>query len=524
MLFIMEITIKHAITKHKEGKLIEAENLYRSILKIQPEHVGANNNLGVLLQALDKFEEAEASYKKAIEFKPDYAAAHNNLGAVLKALGRPAEAEASYKKAIEFKPDYVEAYFNLGNTFQDLGRPAEAEASYKKAIGLKPDYAEAHNNLARSLYVLGKCEEATTNFKKAIELKPDYAEAHNNLASSLYVLGKCEEATTNFKKAIELKPDYAEAHNNLGAVQRDLGRLAEAQASYNKAIKLKPNFMEGLINRGQLLFDKGEFELSLRDFDTCNTEDSRLRGLVSLYALGRIEEIYERIKTQYHLDSKSIGVAAFSSFITAKEKRKTENKFCQNPIDFIDFRNLSSNLINPKPFINEVIEELNNMNTKWEPFGKTTHNGFQSRSVLFTNPSEKLSILKSIIMEEINSYLLKFNDKVCDYIKEWPHKNDLIAWHVILKQQGYQDAHIHPSGWLSGVIYLKVVPPFENNEGAIEFSLNGKHYSDPNSPKVIHQPKVGDIILFPSSLHHRTIPFTTETDRISISFDLASLA
>ena len=485
----MEITIKHAITKHKEGKLIEAEHLYRSILKIQPEHVGANNNLGVLLQALDKFEEAEASYKKAIEFKPDYAAAHNNLGAVLKALGKPAEAEASYKKAIEFKPDYVEAYFKLGNTLQELDRSEEAEASYKKAI----------------------------------EFKPDYAEAHNNLASSFYVFGKYEEATTSFKKAIELKPDYAEAHNNLGALLKDLGKLAEAEASYNNAIKLKPNFMKGLINRGQLLFDKGEFELSLRDFDICNTEDSRLRGLVSLYALGRIEEIYERIKTQYHLDSKSIGVAAFSSFITAKEKRKTENKFCQNPIDFIDFRNLSSNLINPKPFINEVIEELNNMNTKWEPFGKTTHNGFQSRSDLFTNPSEKLSILKSIIMEEINFYLLKFNDKACDYIKEWPHKNDLIAWHVILKQQGYQDAHIHKSGWLSGVIYLKVVPPLENNEGAIEFSLNGKHYSDPNSPKVIHQPKVGDIILFPSSLHHRTIPFTTEIDRITISFDLVSL-
>ncbi len=66
----MEITIKHAITKHKEGKLIEAEHLYRSILKIQPEHVGANNNLGVLLQALDKFEEAEVSYNKAIELKP----------------------------------------------------------------------------------------------------------------------------------------------------------------------------------------------------------------------------------------------------------------------------------------------------------------------------------------------------------------------------------------------------------------------------------------------------------------------
>jgi len=36
----------------------------------------------------------------------------------------------------------------------------------------------------------------------------------------------------------------------------------------------------------------------------------------------------------------------------------------------------------------------------------------------------------------------------------------------------------------------------------------------------MHHPKLGDIVLFPSSLHHRTIPFSADTDRISISFDL----
>ena len=85
---------------------------------------------------------------------------------------------------------------------------------------------------------------------------------------------------------------------------------------------------------------------------------------------------------------------------------------------------------------------------------------------------------------------------------------------------GHQTPHIHPSGWLSGVIYLKVVPPLGKNEGAIEFSLNSEKYSDLKSPKLIHQPKAGDIVFFPSSLHHRTIPFKTDTDRIIVSFDL----
>ena len=76
--------------------------------------------------------------------------------------------------------------------------------------------------------------------------------------------------------------------------------------------------------------------------------------------------------------------------------------------------------------------------------------------------------------------------------------------------------HIHEGGWLSGVIYLKVVPTLGNNEGSIEFALNS---NDITSPKKMHEPKTGDIVLFPSNLHHRTIPFSTDADRIVIAFD-----
>ena len=91
---------------------------------------------------------------------------------------------------------------------------------------------------------------------------------------------------------------------------------------------------------------------------------------------------------------------------------------------------------------------------------------------------------------------------------------------MILKEQGFQNSHIHSDGWLSGVIYLKVVPSLGKDEGAIEFSLNGECYHDVNSHSLTFQPGVGDIVFFPSSLHHRTIPFTTDTDRMIVSFDL----
>ena len=48
----MELTIEQALQQgvaaHKEGKLQNAERLYRAILQSQPAHPDANHNLGVI--------------------------------------------------------------------------------------------------------------------------------------------------------------------------------------------------------------------------------------------------------------------------------------------------------------------------------------------------------------------------------------------------------------------------------------------------------------------------------------------
>ena len=259
----MNSTFEQAITFHREGKIEEAKHLYRVILKTQPEHLDANNNLGVILQYQGKLEQAKECYKKAIELKPDLSEAHNNLGFVFKEQGRLDEAEASYRKAIKLKPNYAAAHNNLVNTLFELGRLDEAEVSCKKTIKLKPDYAEAHNNLGGILYHVGRLDEAQASYKKAIELKPDYAEAYSNLGSTLKNLGRIDEAEVSFKKAIELKPDFVAVHYNLGNLLQDLGRLKEAETSFKKAIELKPDFVAahnnlGNIFRGQDRLDEAE--------------------------------------------------------------------------------------------------------------------------------------------------------------------------------------------------------------------------------------------------------------------------
>jgi tetratricopeptide (TPR) repeat protein len=494
--------LNQAINAHQDGKLEEAEKNYKQVIKLKPNHAVAHVNLGNIFQKFGKINDAEVSFKKAIKIKPDFAEAYFNLANLYQFI-RSIKAEASYKKAIEFNPDYFVAHINLGTLFQRLDRCKEAEVSFKKAIKIKPDFAITYFNLGNTQKILNKLEEAEISFKKAIELKPDLTEVYDNLGNIQLELGKYEEAQANYNKGIEFNPKYSKEH---------LSMSGEA--------KVDPGYEKVKIARGQILFDKGEFEHSLKKFDECSSESSRVFALISLFALGRIEEIYQRIEKNSELDDKNLRVAAFASFIAAKEGRETAHNFCKNPLDFIHHSNISSHIKSYNIFINELIDKVKNMNSIWEPSGRTIRKGFKCTNDLFKNPLTKLNDLKSIIINEIDSYYLKFKDEDCSFIKKWPSEKNLRAWHVILKQQGHLISHIHPGAWLSGVIYLKVAPSNEKNEGAIEFSLNSKNYFDPSLPKLIHQPKVGDIVLFPSSLHHRTIPYTADEDRISISFDL----
>jgi tetratricopeptide (TPR) repeat protein len=355
--------------------------------------------------------------------------------------------------------------------------------------------------------------------QKVVKLVPQDFEAHYDLGLALQELGRFQESELSLRTAVQLNPDFIEGYYYLGIVLRALDRLDESEENYRKALELKPDLSEAIMNIGQLYVDREKYELALEQFDLLDTWDSRARGMECLYAMERIDEIYERIESKD--DDENIRVAALASFLNQREKKDTTHNFCKNPLEFLHHSKISSHIEDTDSFVTELVDELTNVDTNFEPFNTTTRNGYQSSVNLFNGPYAKMKQLQTIIVNEISNYHSKFKDEKCSFIENWPSDYNLYGWHVILKQQGYQLPHIHTSGWLSGVIYLKVVPSLENNEGAIEFGLNGATYTDDNSPKIIHQPEAGDIVLFPSSLHHSTIPFTTDTDRIVISFDLA---
>jgi predicted O-linked N-acetylglucosamine transferase (SPINDLY family) len=181
-------TLTLALEHHRAGRLAAAEQIYRQILQIEPNHADAWQFLGVIATQAGQYARAIECIGRAIVINPHSAPYHHNLGYALQEQGRLDEAAACYRRALELNPDSPESYNNLGNVLTFRGQATEAIACYQRALQLRPDFAQAHSNLGTAWKDLGELDQAVTCFRRALELNPHDAEAHSNL---LYTLIFC---------------------------------------------------------------------------------------------------------------------------------------------------------------------------------------------------------------------------------------------------------------------------------------------------------------------------------------------
>ena len=99
------------------------------------------------------------------------------------------------------------------------------------------------------------------------------------------------------------------------------------------------------------------------------------------------------------------------------------------------------------------------------------------------------------------------------------------SWSVILNDQGHQLSHIHPEAWMSAVYYVAVpedgVGVGHGEDGWLELGQpSDQLFAKAEAPLRSIQPEPGKLVTFPSYIFHRTKPFTSTKQRISISFDI----
>ena len=315
--------ITKAINSYANGRLDEAESIFRQILQSTPCHPQAlyflglialdkgindeacqllynatladrNNKdykytLAVALQENGKIDEAIAIYEKI----SDMAEAQNNLGNIYRMKKDLQKARSAFDKAIALNEKMVWAYVNKALLERQQNNQKQAEELLQKAIQIDADFIQAH-------YQLSIQNRLNENFNKSLEHVEKSITSNDKIdflwveyGKVLTAFNRNEEALNAFEKAIELNrfcsdayfekalilekenPNLAEqayrdvlridtqniaAFNNLGTLLYRQNRIMEALEMYRNVFIVKPDDTTAAFNLAIALEDMADYE------------------------------------------------------------------------------------------------------------------------------------------------------------------------------------------------------------------------------------------------------------------------
>jgi tetratricopeptide (TPR) repeat protein len=108
---------------------------------------------------------AIADFRQVLALEPEHLGACNNLGNALLIHNLPDEAISCYDRVLAQTPHDANAWFNRGNAYQQLNRLDDALGSYARATDLAPEFAEAHMESAHCLLCAGHYVEGWSRYE-----------------------------------------------------------------------------------------------------------------------------------------------------------------------------------------------------------------------------------------------------------------------------------------------------------------------------------------------------------------------
>ena len=188
-----------AVKLHHLRKYKEAINIYKKILKSDPDNIVILNNFGSALNSQENFKLALNFFNKALLIKPEYIDALNNKAISLKSLGQFEEALSIYDTIIKFNPNNDNALNNKANCLRELGKYIEALNYYQDSININPKNYLYYYNCGICFYLMKEFHKAEEFYKKSIHLNPNFVESNYNLSLLQLLLGNYDDGWKNYE-------------------------------------------------------------------------------------------------------------------------------------------------------------------------------------------------------------------------------------------------------------------------------------------------------------------------------------
>lgn len=559
-----------AVVRHEAGEVEPAIEDLRRVLALEPAHLEAATNLAEWFLETGQPQAAETACRRAMVHLPEASTLWQALGEALRLQGDPGAAERALRRALALDPDNPATHNRLGVLLKSERRFEEALECYRRGLELAPGDARLLNNRGLAALAAGHLVRALVDFDAALAADPEFGEARLNRCAALARLGRREEAETAIRGYLRQHPESERGLALLAAVlssERDPDRLAEAERCARRALMRREDLAGAWDTLGMVLAKRGQVEESLASGRRAvRLDPSRAEHVVhladNLARTGRLDEAAEALRSGLRSLpedtelNRQLGIVLIRKGDCESALAQLETRLAAHPQDqrAIAHRGVAlqrlgrldeaSEYLGMDRFITRVrlqdldpFDDLAAFNTAlaadvrehptliWEPVGLAASGGALTGE-LMSHPTPAIRVFERNLRAAIDGLIASLNPQQGHpFLGGIPGSYRLNTWATLVPEQGEISTHIHEESWLSGAYYAELPSGMnksgEAKEGWIEFGRPSAELPDVPVDVLLHiRPEEGLLLLFPSYLFHRTLPFSGNGERISLSFDV----
>lgn len=247
------------VEAQQRGDFQRAIRDYREFLKLRPNALEAEVNLGAALVREGQFDDAIALYRAALSHAPENKGVLLNLALAYYKKGDLATAREQFTALNETQPENVQVAILLADTNTRLGNPAEAVRLLAPLEDKSSENSDFEYALGSALIGSGQRREGIARIEKVAK-KEISADAYLLAGSTLLELNEFARARDDLEIALRLNPKLPGIYSLVGTARDNTGDLKGAEVAFRQALKINTDDFTANLYLGAMLSKRRELQ------------------------------------------------------------------------------------------------------------------------------------------------------------------------------------------------------------------------------------------------------------------------
>jgi tetratricopeptide (TPR) repeat protein len=196
--------------QYRENLTLAIEQFEQAV-KLKPDSVDANFQLGLSYHDLDLYDQANLAFQKVQQLTPRDAAVSFQLGRVAMDQGYNLEAEAYFLEGLKLNPNHALILAALGRLYLKMNQTTSAINVLRQATQIEPLMWEGWHDLGRAHMKAREWKVALSALEQARQANPDGDEIYSAMATCYLKMNKKAEARQMVHQALMINPSNNEA-------------------------------------------------------------------------------------------------------------------------------------------------------------------------------------------------------------------------------------------------------------------------------------------------------------------------